>query len=129
MRAWKALFASMLVVPPLVHGTGPTEWPLERIVGNLEKGLASDPGDAAAHYSLGRAHAFAFALKRSSLFVYASWEGSQRPKIADLDEQDMAVPPRPGEPALPATAPVDFLAHLAPGVQHLRRACEREPWE
>lgn len=69
---------ALLVTPPLATGPMPTEWPLERIIENLEERLRIEPDDALAHYNLGRAHAFAFALETSSL-----WVSDDRPHLAN----------------------------------------------
>ncbi|NOT30438.1 MAG: hypothetical protein HOP15_08325 [Planctomycetes bacterium] len=96
-----------------------SDWPVERFVRNLEARLAVAPTDPAAHYTLGRVHAFAFALERSTLlgggdedFTWLKHLGVQREH-------------RSKEPAPPPT-PAERLTHLGEGVRHLRRACELE---
>lgn len=109
----------LLATPCLAHGPLPTDWPLARIIGNLEARLAASPQDAKAHYSLGRAHAFAFALHRSSLLVFEQQSGIW---VEDLDGQRQ----RLGENLLDIRepGPAEQLAHLTEGVKHLRLACE-----
>ena len=97
-----------------------SDWPLERIVANLEQRLLSSPDDAQLHYNLGRAHGFAFALERSSL-----WATDHTPWVKDLDAQRrMAELPtmKTKSLGLPPPTPAELLAHLSKGVQHLRRA-------
>src|SRR5687767_553970 len=64
-----------------------SEWPLDRLIVNLE--ARASPKDAEAHYNLGRAHAFAFALERRSLWATGTptKEESWRGWVVDLDEQ------------------------------------------
>src|SRR5687768_15156447 len=95
----------------------PSDWPVERFVRNLEAQLAADPEDAGAHYTLGRVHAFAFALERSTLLGGGH---EQQTWVKSLEVQRKH---KPAENATPPT-PAERLAHLAEGVRHLRRACE-----
>ena len=106
---------------PLLHPkeAAPSDWPVERFVRNLEARLAAAPEDADAHYTLGRVHAFAFALERATLLGGGSEEFTW---LKDLEAQRTH---RPEEPAPPPT-PAERLAHLCEGVRHLRRACELE---
>src|SRR5262249_4485757 len=112
-----------LAAPCLATGPQPTEWPLDRIIANLEERLRVAPDDSLAHYNLGRAHAFAFALERSSL-----WAVDERPHLADPStDRGVEVEDLEDQRKLSATTslgPSELLAHLAEGVRHLRRACE-----
>src|SRR5262245_13134604 len=98
MRAWKtrgvALVSAMLAVASAVaRESAPTEWPLERIVTNLEAQLAQSPNDPQIEYSLGRAHGFAFALETPSLSVRGNW-------VDDIARQHRATDqPRPTDAA------------------------------
>src|SRR5262245_15797719 len=107
-----------------------TDWPLDRIVSNLEQRLAAAPDDPQLHYNLGRAHGFAFALERSSLWTMDTRVG---PHLKDLEQQRSRLKLAtekdrkwyaPVALDLPPPAPEQLLAHLAQGVQHLRRAVE-----
>src|SRR5262245_33783512 len=86
----------LLATPCLVHGPEPTEWPLDRIVANLEARLAQSPDDAYAHYCLGRAYGFAFALERSSLLLYEQQRGltleelAEQRKLTNVRQQELA---------------------------------------
>lgn len=102
---------------PAPREASPTEWPLERIIANLEARLAEAPYDAEAHYVLGRAHAFAFALERSSLWTVGGQYVHERWKQRELDElrRERVAPPPPNLE--------QRLEHLAEGVRHLSRAC------
>ena len=61
--------------------TPPTEWPLDRLITNLEAHVTAKPLDAVAHYNLGRAHAFAFALERGYVRENPA-RGIERPREA-----------------------------------------------
>src|SRR5438045_1332657 len=78
------LSAILTTAASLAMEPASTEWPLERIIANLQERLRESPQDAQTLYNLGRAHAFSFALKRSSLWVY---DGAPI-QIVDLDKQD-----------------------------------------
>jgi hypothetical protein len=84
--AWSILIASILlgVTAARAMEAPDTDWPLERIVSNLEQRLLGSPDDHRLHYNLGRAHAFAFALERSSLWASDTQVGLW---IKDLDHQ------------------------------------------
>ncbi len=115
------LVASAVVAsapPPQPKEARPSEWPLERFVQNLDARLAAAPEDADAHYTLGRVHAFAFALERTTLLGGGSEEFTW---LKDLDAQREHVP----LPA-PPMEPDERRAHLAEGVRHLSRACALE---
>ena len=130
-KAWSGGVALvvLLVTPCLAHGPMPTEWPLERIIANLEGRLRVDPDDAQAHYSLGRAHGFAFALERTSL--WATENRDHGPWVEDLEDQvrrakaSQAGGQGPSDPlSQHERSPSAQLEHLGQGVQHLRKACE-----
>src|SRR5262245_52767988 len=61
-----------------------SDWPLERIISNLEDRLATAPDDSLHHYNLGRAHGFAFAMERSSLWIAESRDNLW---VGDLEVQ------------------------------------------
>ncbi len=96
----------------------PSDWPVERFVRNLEARLATAPEDAGAHYTLGRVHAFAFALERATLLGGGSEEFTWLKGLAD----QRAHQPMPAAPM----EPLERLAHLSDGLRHLRRACALE---
>ncbi len=104
--------------PPFVREHAPTNWPIERIIENLEARLTEDPNDAEVHYNLGRAHAFAFALERPSLFVVG---GNVRLFVKDLHDQPERAPFTEDPPWI---KPEDSITHLSKGIEHLRRASE-----
>jgi hypothetical protein len=97
----------------------PSEWPLDRIVENLERVVKETPNDGEAHYYLGRALGFAFALERSTLWTI--WEAAEL--VSELDEQQAQF----GTSARSEqVTPAESLERLASGILHLRRACEIE---
>lgn len=114
---WLAL--SAVFTSPLPKEGLPTEWPLTRIVENLTRHLAEHPEDAAAHYNLGRASAFAFALDRSTVCVHGS---GAEVLVLDLHRQGRCHRPKDVEPGRPLTAQ-ERLDNLAKGVEHLETAC------
>src|SRR5262245_4863217 len=125
----KTVAVLLFTMSAVAREASPSEWPLYRIIENLEQRVAKSSADFQAQYNLGRAHAFAFALQRSTLWVYQSSSGTY---VADLDRQDMKR--RAGDsndPALQASPPTsdELLAHLGQGVKHLALACELAPKE
>ena len=109
--AWAAL--------PLPKEARPSEWPVERFVRNLEARLAIAPDDGGAHYTLGRVHAFAFALERKTLLGGGDESFTW---VKDLATQRSRQPEVP----TPAPTPDERLEHLSEGVRHLSRACVLE---
>jgi len=109
-----ALFLAVLAMPGRSRYAGPTDWPLDRLIANLVAQLAEHPFDAPARYQLGRAHAFAFALERTTLRVRGT-------AVVELAEQ-----PRGTDPTSRPMTQEEKLWHLAQGVTHLRKACESE---
>ena len=109
------LFVLLATATSLAKEASPTEWPLDRIITNLEAKVREAPNYGFAHYNLGRAHAFAFALKSSALWGY------REDALLDVKERER----------LPSSgAPLDentLLAHLAEGIRHLCLANELGP--
>src|SRR5262245_55648472 len=101
--------------PPPMQ-VSPSEWPLDRLVANLESIVKASPDDGAAHYHLGRALGFAFALERSSL--WALWERAELVSELDVQQERFA------DASRAAVTPAQALERLSGGVFHLRRACE-----
>jgi hypothetical protein len=116
---WIALAAVVLPALPSPKEARPSDWPLERFVRNLEARLRAESEDAGAHYTLGRVHAFAFALERSSLLGGGTEEFTW---LKDLDEQRR----NEAAPLQPPPTPEQRITHLREGVRHLQRACELE---
>src|SRR5688572_17094660 len=72
MRLLLLLATSLLVARPVpVEWAAATPWPLERLAKNLEAYVAEHPGDAHAHYVLGRVHGQAFVLATRTIGLYA----------------------------------------------------------
>jgi len=113
---WLALSVVFMRPPPMEASWA--DWPLERILENLNKRLAEDSTDAAAHYNLGRAYAFAFALERSTLLVYTL----DVVHLKDHEDQVRYGPTPPGDP--PPPTPERKLELLTEGLSHLRRSIE-----
>ncbi|HVQ27633.1 MAG TPA: hypothetical protein VMV01_20750, partial [Planctomycetota bacterium] len=86
---------------------------------NLEARLEADADDAGTHYTLGRAHAFAFALERTTLL------GSGMAEFMGLKDLEAQRAHRSEPTATPQTRD-ERLAHLSEGVRHLGRACALE---
>jgi hypothetical protein len=99
-----------------IREVGPTEWPLERMVANLEARLTEAPDDIQARYNLGRAHAFAFALERSTLWAFPRDDVRY---VKDWRDQEK----RGSQLSLPPLTPEQRLVHLTEGVRQLSRVC------
>ncbi|MEQ1894619.1 MAG: hypothetical protein ABL998_18920, partial [Planctomycetota bacterium] len=122
------LALSVILGAPRPREAAPTEWPLERIVENLSAHLVEHPEDGVAHYNLGRAYAFAFALDRSTVRVYP---GDWALSVADLDRQNRRLHEQHEKDVSPRRelSVEERLDCLAKGVTHLDQACELFPRE
>lgn len=110
-------FVAVCTTAALAMGIPPTEWPIKRLIANLEARLVESPDDPQTHYTLGRTHGFAFALERSTLWAADTSSG---PWLKDLDWQRRKMS-RTKEGSL---TPSELLVHLTEGVRHLQRACQ-----
>jgi hypothetical protein len=118
------LVFSMAFAPSPPMGLSGTEWPLERILENLNKRLAEKPDDAGTYYALGRTYAFAFGLERTSLLVYSRDNRKSGPErfvyVLELDRQVRHGREHPEPPTPPS--PERMLEYLGEGIRNLRRS-------
>jgi len=117
-RPWSGILIAAVALSLRPMEIGPSDWPVERFVRNLEARLRDAPEDPGAHYTLGRVHAFAFALERSSLFGGGD-EELHRTYLKDIGDQIQT-------PSSPAPPPDEALRHLSEGLVHLQRAVTLE---
>lgn|GEM_PF-361749 len=100
----------------------PERIPVDRLVTNLTARTKEIPQDAAAWYSLGRAHSYAYTLKTAELGVF---NGEPAPRwMQGAGAQPDA--PDVGKAAKPPTD-AELLKHLELGVQALSKAMELDP--
>lgn len=107
----------------------PSDWPVERLIQNLERFLAEHPDDADATYNLGRIHGYAFALETNSLGAWAANE-DQPPMLPGLDLQRALYDPTTGSrrrPDDPRPGAGEILRHLSESVRLHRKAIELAP--
>ena len=124
-----------LGLPARAWWLGPSNWPIERMLANVERYVARHPEAAEAHYCLGRIHSYAFVFESAQLAVSAGKLETFVEELAaervSLDELARLVA-RPGlqrgqEEALPRVPPEALLRHLDQAVRALRRALELAP--
>jgi tetratricopeptide (TPR) repeat protein len=98
--------------------------PVARLVANLEKRLAAEPGNAELHINLARLHGMAYALKTEEVPV-----GRFRPEDKDmpyLGPEPNLIPYR-ARPASSAESAKRAEEHLAAATDHYREALEIAP--
>jgi hypothetical protein len=95
----------------------PRNAPLDRVIPNLEARILERPDDARAYYSLGRAHALAFATKRDSIRVYQFGDRFE-PLPPDAHDFRGGKKSEPGDPIAPEALKV----HLRESVDNLVKA-------
>jgi hypothetical protein len=124
---WTVALAATAALPYVAAGSASmpmpiTNAPLDRVVANLEARLKEHPDDAEAHYSLGRAHALAYASKSAVIRGYGGRGRDFEPLPPTTSD------PRPPEPPPPEqTIGLEQLrTHLTEGVKNLVAAIRRE---
>lgn len=119
------LMWTMCAGSAMAHPSPRTDAPIERVVANLEARIKADPNDSDALYSLGRAHALAYANKSKIIRGYGRDEGFE-PLAPDSQDWN----PDPVKPD-PKDAPTreELVVHLQQGANNLVKAIQmkREP--
>ncbi len=108
------------------HPIPRTDAPLDRVIPNLEARVQENPEDAAARYSLGRAHALAYAGKRDMIRVLGRSDENIEPLPPDARDWRS---PREGDPQGKPLTQEELAVHLREAVRRLTEAIrmEREP--
>ena len=115
----------------------PTDWPVARLVRNLERALERRPDDGTTLYALGRLHAYAFTFASDSVAVFRDAPPADESSDAievqpeELDHEiandavQRSVHARAAEKSGPHAMPAaERLAHLEAAVRDLARARE-----
>jgi len=125
------LFAGLAVrvAPAMWTWLLPTDWPVERLIENLERQVAEHPDDADLHYNLGRVHGYAFAFETEVLGASAQ-DMDHSPVLAQRDVQEFFYGRSPGSPralARARPAPDEILRHLRGALERHLRAVALAP--
>jgi hypothetical protein len=106
----------------------PTDWPVERLIENLERQLAERPGDVDLHYNLGRVHSYAFAFETE---VLGTVVGSNPASLAERGAQESYYGRVPGSGRGTGRrthlSPEETLRHLRGAIEHHLRAIASAP--
>mgnify|MGYP001199978533 CR=1 FL=1 len=112
---------------------GPNNWPVDRMIENVGRYIERHPEAAEAHYTLGRIHAYAFALQTEQLAVTVRGTGERLSEQLESGEIPLAEltslingidwQEHRGGPVAPSA----LLDHLDAAIRSLRRALELQP--
>ncbi len=123
-----ATSALLLHFAPLARAfwLGPSEWPVERLVRNVEARLVEHPDDLDLLYTLGRIHALAFTLESNALAVKDSRVVDPALFTDDIQKHFFSPGGRKRKSGdTPSSS--ELRLHLEAAIRTLTRAIERAP--